>query len=111
MSSCPRARKTLGCRSMQPNSSPDRIAGVLLGLASGDALGAGYEFARPPTGDPDMIGGGLGGWDRGEWTDDTQMAICIAEVTATGSMDANAIGDRFLDWYRSGPADVGIQTR
>ncbi len=89
----------------------DRCAGVLLGLAAGDALGAGYEFAAPPPGEAEMIGGGLGGWDPGEWTDDTQMALCIAEETATGSLDALAVAERFLSWYRSGPADVGIQTR
>lgn len=89
----------------------DRCEGVLLGLAAGDALGAGYEFRAPPTGDAEMKGGGLGGWAPGEWTDDTQMAICIAEETATGSPDLEAIAAGFLEWYRSGPADVGIQTR
>lgn len=89
----------------------DRAAGALLGLAVGDALGAGYEFATPPTGDADMIGGGLGGWAPGEWTDDTQMAICIAEVASTGHLDAAAVGDRFLEWFASDPSDVGIQTR
>ncbi|MEX1263097.1 MAG: ADP-ribosylglycohydrolase family protein [Actinomycetota bacterium] len=90
---------------------PDRIAGALLGLAAGDALGAGYEFGGAEPDEPKMIGGGLGGWDPGEWTDDTQMAICISEVTATGATDPSAIGDRFLDWYRGRPADVGVQTR
>lgn len=90
----------------------DRCAGVLLGLAAGDALGAGYEFAVPPSGEAAMIGGGHGGWDPGEWTDDTQMAICIAEETATGRLEPGAGAGRFLSWYRSGPADVGIsQTR
>jgi ADP-ribosylglycohydrolase len=58
-----------------------------------------------------MIGGGLGRWEPGEWTDDTSMAICIAEEAATGTLDPTAVAGRFLDWYRSGPADVGIQTR
>ena len=57
-----------------------------------------------------MNGGGLGGWEPGEWTDDTQMAICIAEETATGTVDPVRVAGRFLDWYRSGPADVGVQT-
>jgi ADP-ribosyl-[dinitrogen reductase] hydrolase len=89
----------------------DRAAGALLGLAVGDALGAGYEFATPPTGDAEMIGGGLGNWARGEWTDDTQMAICIAQETATGNLDAAAVGRRFLGWLADDPPDVGIQTR
>lgn len=89
----------------------DRYAGVLLGLAAGDALGAAYEFGTPPSGEVEMRGGGLGGWEPGEWTDDTQMAICIAEETASGAVDVGKVGGRFLEWYRSRPADVGIQTR
>jgi ADP-ribosyl-[dinitrogen reductase] hydrolase len=88
----------------------DRAAGVLVGMAAGDALGAGYEFQRPPFGDIAMIGGGLGDFAPGEWTDDTSMAVCIAQVTATGPVDRAAIGDRFLEWARSGPADIGIST-
>ena len=97
-----------------PGSSDlrDRIAGTLLGLAAGDALGAGYEFEVPPRrGAAAMIGGGLGGWAPGEWTDDTQLAVCVARVAAAGELRPDAVGDAFCDWYRSGPADVGIQTR
>ncbi|GEM_PF-1317066 len=57
-----------------------------------------------------MIGGGLGGWAPGEWTDDTQQAVCVAEEAATGRIDPDAVGERLLAWYRSGPADVGAQT-
>jgi ADP-ribosyl-[dinitrogen reductase] hydrolase len=90
----------------------DRAAGALLGLATGDALGAGYEFESEPfPGTSEMIGGGLGNFAPGEWTDDTSMAICIAEVTATGSLDPRAIADRFLQWYASDPPDVGNLTR
>ena len=32
-----------------------------------------------------MVGGGSFGWEPGEWTDDTSMAIAIAEVAATGA--------------------------
>jgi ADP-ribosyl-[dinitrogen reductase] hydrolase len=63
-----------------------------------------------------MIGGGLGDFAPGEWTDDTSMAICIAEVTATGTVDLEAIGDRFLAWARatrrtSGSPRAGAGTR
>ena len=91
-------------------SEQDRIAGTLLGMASGDALGAGYEFAGPPRGEVAMIGGGLGDFAPAEWTDDTSMAVCIAEVTTAGTVDLEAIGERFLAWQRSGPADIGIST-
>lgn len=87
----------------------DRAAGALVGLAVGDALGAGYEFTTP-TGEIGMVGGGLGPWAPGEWTDDTQMAVCIAEVTASGRWDLADIGERFLAWLADDPKDVGQQT-
>jgi ADP-ribosyl-[dinitrogen reductase] hydrolase len=83
---------------------------VLLGLAAGDALGAGYEFGTPPSGLAEMIGGGLGNWEIGEWTDDTQMAVCIAEEAATGALDPGKVAALFLAWYGEGPKDVGVQT-
>lgn len=89
----------------------DRVAGTLVGMATGDALGAGYEFARPPFDTIDMIGGGLGDFAPGEWTDDTSMAVCIAEVLAEGDLDLVAISARFLAWARSNPPDIGISTR
>ncbi len=47
-----------------------------------------------------MIGGGLGDWEQGEWNDDTQLAVCIAEAAAIGNLASKAIAERFLDWYR-----------
>jgi ADP-ribosyl-[dinitrogen reductase] hydrolase len=89
----------------------DRIAGTLLAMAAGDALGAGYEFQNSPRSDVDMIGGGLGEFAPGEWTDDTAMALAIAQVTEHGRVDLEEIGDRFLDWYAADPPDVGNLTR
>lgn len=43
----------------------DRAAGVLVGLAAGDALGAPYEFGPPLTEPPVMHAGR--GWELGEW--------------------------------------------
>jgi len=94
----------------------DRAAGVLLATAAGDALGAGYEFTHPAKDvEITMIGGGLGGFEPGEWTDDTSMALAVARVTATGAdlrttegLDAVAAG--FAEWYASGPKDIGNQT-
>ncbi len=88
----------------------DRIEGTLLGLATGDALGAGYEFGPPVTGVVTMRGGGAFGWEPGEWTDDTQMAICIAQEAAEGDFDAASLGDRFIAWAKEA-RDVGHQTR
>jgi len=59
----------------------DRHRGCLLGLAVGDALGTTLEFTRPGTFAPitDMVGGGPFGLKPGQWTDDTSMALCLAE--------------------------------
>lgn len=93
----------------------DRAAGVLLATAAGDALGAPFEFGppQPQTVPVEMTGGGA--WDAGEWTDDTAMAVAIAEVAAEGfdlrSAEAqNRIVARWYEWSR-GAKDVGIQTR
>ncbi|MGD9525541.1 MAG: ADP-ribosylglycohydrolase family protein [Pseudonocardia sp.] len=98
----------------------DRAAGVLLGAAAGDALGVPYEYGSrplPAPGEPArMLGGGLGGFAPGEWSDDTAMTCAIAEVAATGAdlrspaaLDAVAAG--FLRWFKGRPPDVGVQTR
>ncbi len=95
----------------------DRACGVLLAAACGDALGAGYEFESAVLhGAPAMIGGGLGGFAPGEWTDDTAQAVAIAEVAATGAdlrtpAALDAIARRFADWYAGNPPDIGIQTQ
>jgi ADP-ribosyl-[dinitrogen reductase] hydrolase len=93
-----------------PPRLQDRAAGALLGLAAGDALGAGYEMQHPPLGGIEMIGGGLGDFAPGEWTDDTSMAVCIARVAATGRLDLSAIGEEFRGWAASGPPDIGVST-
>lgn len=95
----------------------DRASGVLLGQAVGDALGVPYEFAtRVQVGTAEMIGGGLGPYQPGEWSDDTQMAACIALVTADGGdlgteagLDSVATG--FLQWRERGASDIGNLTR
>lgn len=94
----------------------DRAGGVLLGQAIGDALGVPYEFGSAPltVGHAEMIGGGLGGFAPGEWSDDTAMAVAIARVSATGvdltgDVALEAVAQGFLEWIRDDPADVGIQ--
>ena len=95
----------------------DRAGGVLLGAACGDALGVPYEFAAPPPAGeaPRMTGGGLGDYAPGEYSDDTQMAVCIAEVAATGAdlrtpVALDRIARNFVRWRSEGATDVGIQT-
>jgi ADP-ribosyl-[dinitrogen reductase] hydrolase len=59
----------------------DRFRGCLLGLAVGDAVGTAVEFH--PRGSfclvTDMTGGGRFRLKPGQWTDDTSMALCLAE--------------------------------
>ncbi len=95
----------------------DRACGVLLATAAGDALGAGYEFGPPVPAEVEvtMRGGGAFRWARGEWTDDTSMAIAIAEVAARGldlrtEQAQDAIVARWYAWSRTA-SDVGNQTR
>jgi len=95
----------------------DRACGVLLATAAGDALGAGYEFGPPlPPGAPvTMKGGGTFGWEPGEWTDDTAMALVIAQTAAAGADLRTAraqdeVTARWAAWAADAP-DVGNQTR
>lgn len=95
-------------------SRDDRIEGVLLTTAAGDALGAPYEFQPPRGPELDVTMSGGGPWEPGEWTDDTAMAIAIAEIAATGAdlreeSAQDAIVTRWLEWSH-GSKDVGIQT-
>ena len=59
----------------------DRFAGALIGLAAGDALGSTVEFQAPGAFEPvtDLVGGGPFHLAPGQWTDDTSMALCLAE--------------------------------
>ena len=97
------------------SSYQDRVEGVLLGTAVGDALGAPYEFKPPMDPQERVVMKRSALWKAGEWTDDTAMAIAIAEVAAGGldlrDEDAqDAIVRRWHHWAQSSP-DVGIQTR
>ncbi|MGZ5396201.1 MAG: ADP-ribosylglycohydrolase family protein [Mycobacterium sp.] len=89
---------------------------ALLGTAAADALGAAYEFGPPrgPQLEVAMVGGGSFGWEPGEWTDDTSMAIAIAEVAASGAdlrdgKALDAIVNRWHEWMKAAK-DVGVQT-
>ncbi|TWV41267.1 ADP-ribosylglycohydrolase family protein [Streptomyces misionensis] len=104
---------------MPPSPSPvDRAVGAVVGSAVGDALGAPFEFgpegafsARfPVPGRADEMCGG-GGWEPGEATDDTQMAVLVAEsLLAHGGLDLPDVFRRFRRWAAAGPKDIGLQT-
>ena len=83
----------------------DRYRGCLLGLTVGDALGTTLEFKRPGTFTPltDMIGGGPFGLRPGQWTDDTSMALCLAEsLLECNGFDARDQMQRYVRWWREG---------
>ena len=98
----------------------DRLRGVLLGLAVGDALGAAIEFRvagsfEPVTGFRD---GGPHGLAPGEWTDDTSTALALADSIAHVGWDLNDQAAMYVAWWRSGQYsvngrcfDIGLTTR
>jgi ADP-ribosylglycohydrolase len=100
----------------------ERVVGAVVGSAVGDALGAPFEFgpsgafsARFPglsaaAGQVNEMCGG-GGWEPGEATDDTQMAILVAESLLTrDGFDPQDMFTRFQRWARAEPNDIGLQT-
>lgn len=83
----------------------ERYSGSMLGLAAGDALGTTQEFKRPGSFQPidDMVGGGPFGLMPGQWTDDTSMALCLAQsLVESGGWNAEDQIERYLRWFREG---------
>jgi ADP-ribosylglycohydrolase len=83
----------------------ERYRGALLGLAAGDAVGTTLEFRPPGSFEPirDMVGGGPFGLAPGQWTDDTSMALCLAEsLVERGGFDLVDQLERYVRWYRQG---------
>lgn len=99
----------------------DRRIGALVGLAVGDALGTTVEFQPPGSFAPltDMIGGGPFRLPVGAWTDDTSMALCLAEsLVECGGFDPEDQMRRYVAWWRHGTwsstgrcFDIGTTTR
>jgi ADP-ribosyl-[dinitrogen reductase] hydrolase len=100
-----------------------RVAGALVGSAVGDALGAPFEFGPPGQFSArfpvpargaltEMCGGGSLGWEPGEFTDDTQMALLVASsLIEHDGLDEADLFDRFRTWAEAEPPDIGNQTR
>lgn len=83
----------------------DRFRGALLGLAVGDAVGTTVEFKPPGSFEPvsDMVGGGPHRLPAGAWTDDTSMALCLAEsLIERGGFDPIDQLERYVRWFREG---------
>lgn len=112
----------------QPLSPPDRSQsaargrsiGAMMGLAVGDALGAAIEFKPKPRYAllADMVPGGPHHLQRGQWTDDTAMALALADsLLDHPELDATDLMGRFVRWWEEGTYsctgtcfDIGIQT-
>ena len=86
----------------------DRRRGALVGLAVGDALGAAVEFRKPGTFQSvtGYRGGGPHGLNAGEWTDDTSMALALADSIGAVGWDLNDQARRYLRWWRDGEYSV-----
>lgn len=105
----------------QYSDKENRYLGCLLGLAAGDAVGTTAEFHKPGTFPPvtDMVGGGVAKLKPGQWTDDTSMALCMAEsLTACKQFDAKDQMQRYVRWWKDGYLsstgtcfDIGITTQ
>lgn len=102
-------------------SQQSRFTAALLGLAVGDALGTTVEFMEPGRFEPvtEMVGGGPFGLPAGAWTDDTSMALCLADsLIACREFDPVDQLERYLRWWRDGHNssighcfDIGGSTR
>lgn len=94
---------------------------TLLGLAVGDALGTTVEF-RLRDSFPvhtEMTGGGAFAVKPGEWTDDTAMALCLAQsLLECKGFDPRDQLAKYLNWLNAGYMacqnkciDIGNATR
>lgn len=86
-------------------SQVDSAKGMLLGLAVGDAVGTTLEFKERGTFDPihDMVGGGPFNLRAGQWTDDTSMALCLANsLLENNHCDMSDQLEKYTKWYLEG---------
>jgi ADP-ribosylglycohydrolase len=93
-------------------SSTSRRRGAILGLAVGDALGAAVEF-QPPGSFAEVTeyrAGGPHGLDPGEWTDDTSMALALADSIAEVGWDLTDQAKRYVSWWPGGAYSVNGRT-
>ena len=103
-----------------PTFSRPRARGCLIGLAVGDALGTTLEFTRPrapafpnlATGPHRSVtGGGPFKLQAGQVTDDTEMAVCLADsISKMRGFDVEDARATYQRWTASA-FDIGNQTR
>ena len=99
----------------------DKIKGCIYGQAIGDALGLGTEFMTRaevkrhyPNGleryDQIIQDHHRQRWQRGEWTDDTDMMLCIAKARHDNHFDIETIAHNFKNWFNGCPRGIGLHT-
>jgi len=83
----------------------DRYQGGMLGLACGDAKGKKLDCKPRGAFEPitDMVGGRPFNLEPGQLTDDTSMALCLAEslIEKNGFDSLDQMG-RYVSWYGTG---------
>ncbi|HID20896.1 MAG TPA: ADP-ribosylglycohydrolase family protein, partial [Planctomycetaceae bacterium] len=91
-----------------PDDVQDRRAGALWGLAIGDALGAAVEFRPAGTFEPvtGYRAGGPHGLNAGEWTDDTSLALALADSLGEAGWNLHDQMRRYVAWWRHGEYSV-----
>ena len=93
---------------MDEEKIKNRFIGCLIGLAVGDAYGTTYEFksrSKMPSAESlpdDIVGGGPFKMKPGEWTDDTSMALCLAESLIEEGWSPHDQMFRYTKWWQQG---------
>ena len=83
----------------------EKLKGCLVGLAIGDALGCTLEFKKPGTFEPitTIVGGGVHKLEAGQWTDDTSLALCLAQsLIDCKGFDAKDQMQKYCKWDEEG---------
>lgn len=106
---------------MDNNVFIDRIKGCLYGQAIGDALGLGAEFMTKaevlkyyPNGlkyyDQIIQDSHRGRWEKGMWTDDTDMMLCVLNGVENGKFNTHTVAQNFKEWFNGTPMGIGRHT-
>ena len=86
-------------------NTKSRVAGVFIGLTTGDALGVPVEKKECGSFEyvDEMVGGGIYNLPPGAWTDETATALCLAQsLLITHDLDVYDLAERFKRWVENG---------
>ena len=87
---------------LRPDSK-DISQALLLGLAIGDALGVPVEFKKRSSFHVDsMTGYGSHNQPPGTWSDDTSLALALADNINDGKVNLNDVAQSFIAWRKAG---------